>query len=150
MTEQPDPRFPGVPPEQIGDTLLLPDYCVEVAELLAATENHTDPTVRAIRKIVTQAAVALKAAHQTSGSAASHRVLPAPVSTSTAEPENRFEPFTKPKRKSSAAVLLMAEHGIEASDIRTWATATGIPVAGRGGLPLDLVQQYLAEAPRVA
>lgn len=39
--------------------VMLPDYIVELAELLAATENHKDPLVRATRKIVVQAAIAL-------------------------------------------------------------------------------------------
>lgn len=157
--------------------ILLPDYIVELAELLTATEGHRDPLVRATRKIVIQAAIALDQAQAASPAACREcgctdteacfptcswvepnlcsacsdtpqssgpdetASLPDARSTSTCGPEAP----TKQKRKSSAAVLLMTEHQVQAADVRTWATSRGIAVAGRGGLPVDLVQRYLTE-----
>lgn len=50
-----------------GETVRLRHYNVEIAELMEATEGHSDPDVRALRKRTVQALKALHAAHAAAG-----------------------------------------------------------------------------------
>jgi hypothetical protein len=130
--------------EFFGTDLSYASLTRGIGELLVATEAHPDPLVRATRKIVTQAAIALHqihAASRTSGSDATASVpLPPTGSISPSEPEPAPP---RHARASSPSVLLMRERGIEASQVRSWCAQNGIDYPQRGSLSLELVQAYL-------
>lgn len=111
MSSQPEPV--------VGETVMLPEYAVEVAELLAATEGHPDATVRAVRKILTQSAVALRAMVQTS------------------DPAVRTEP-------AGASLAAAPSAGSEptAAEYRRWAAANGHNVAPNGRVPAYIKELY--------
>jgi len=122
----------------------LPKYAVDIAHLLADTEGSPDPLVRAVRKIVTQSAIALQQAHvafQTSGS--DEPRFAQPLSDDETPPPSEPDHPAKRTRASSPAVELMRSRGIQASDVRAWCAQTGVPVSERGGISLDVVQAYV-------
>lgn len=131
------------PPEDFDAPVELPEYAIELGQLLADTEGHPDPLVRAIRKIVTQSAIALQqaSAPHTSGSDATATAQPSQAtdeSTSTPGPED-----PKTGRAPSSSVLLMQKHGITAAEVREWAARSDIEVAARGSISVDVIQHYL-------
>lgn len=113
---------------QAASTLVLPDYALQLAGLLADTEGHPDPLVRATRKIVTQAAVALLQAVK-----ASHSSDPDAKTTA---------PVLRPGTQSSVA----APSGSEptAAEYRSWALKNGHSVNTTGRVPGYIKDLYAA------
>lgn len=101
----------------VGETVMLPEYAVEIAELLAETEGSKDATVRAVRKMVVQGAVALRALTQS----------PADVAKTT---------------PASAPPAVPSGSEPTAADYRRWATVNGIPCAANGRVPQSVKDAY--------
>lgn len=119
----------------------LPGYAADAGALLAATEGHNDPLVRDVRKIAAQALKALAVAKQQYDrlQSSTERAIAA-VSTET-KPAVR-----KPsgKRDPLATTVLMQQHGTTPAQVREWAAAQGIEVAGRGNPSKAVIEQYIA------
>lgn len=101
----------------------LPDWALDVANLLADTEGHPDATVRSIRKIVTQAAVALRTA-----------------ATAAARPVDGVVPASGKTQQT----LRLEALGVSAGQVRAWAIAHGHTVATAGRLRSDILDAYEA------
>jgi hypothetical protein len=137
----------GIPADELpaivnGETYIpVPAYVAEMAGALAATEDHPDPLVRSIRKMAVQSILVLHQLSWGQEEEAEPEPDPDAAGWSFADEPPAEE---KPKRKTSATVELMAQHGITAAEVREWAAEHGASVSGRGALAIDLVQAYLA------
>lgn len=112
--------------EETDEPVQLPVYILDAAILLRDTEGHPAPQVRAIRKIVTQALVALSAS------------LPDPT------PVELVAPAVNGKRLSVAkqSQLLLRDLGVTAAQVRAWARESGVPCRSTGFVQLATVQAY--------
>lgn len=98
----------------VDEYVPVPDYIAKVAVLLAETEGHGDPLVRAVRKIAVQALTALDQL--------------APVAVAPSRPP--LDP--------------MPQHeGLEPKVVREWAKRAGIAVAPRGRLKASVIDAYI-------
>lgn len=128
-TLQPAPEeAPAMPTEPLS-------YVEQIITVMAATEGHPDPVVRAARKVVANALVAL------------NKTLRGEAPTSLAAVPALPEQATKLKaarvNNSGPLAARIAALGVTARDIRTWAVDCGIlDVPARGCLPARLVDAY--------
>lgn len=123
-----------------GSYFTLPGYAVDALMLLLDTEGHHDPLVRSLRKAAVQVLAGLEQVHAEAEARANYVPIeeafePAP-DPDAAEPE-------RAKRKTSASVELMQEHGVTAAEVREWAAREGRQASSRGSLALELVEAYL-------
>lgn len=150
--EDPMTRVEELTAAELEVTTILPDYAVDIAELLTETEGSNDATVRAVRKIVVQGAVALRAlvtaAPQISGPD-TNSADQVPTEPSSVPAPSGSEP-TKPPRSAPESLRLMRENGVTAAQVRLWARSVGRDVPNRGQLSVDLVHTYLTEHQDVA
>lgn len=113
----------------------LPDWAADLVVLLVDTERHEDPTVRTIRKIVTQAGLALLQASKTSGPAATTAAhTPDGGSTPPAGPEPSTRKGKKlPDRRTipGSPEARIAALGVDPKVIRDWAKGQGLKLAPR-------------------
>lgn len=137
-------------PDATSEPRELPLYAVLIAELLDDTEGHPDPLVRAVRKIVTQSALALKQAHeaasQTSGpdaTATAHPIEKTTESTSSSGSEGT----TSKTNGSAIAAARIRELGTTPAEIRAWALTAGVPCTPKGTVPGAVVDAYTAAHP---
>lgn len=150
-----DPHHQSTPQEstmattqsiEIGGREVAP-YILQLVELLAATEGHPDPLVRATRKTVTQSAIALQqaaaAAPQTSGSAATATAHSPSLDAGSISPAGPEAPRTNGTGAKNAAARIVAL-GTTSADIRSWATQNGIACTPKGIIPSRVVDAYAA------
>lgn len=98
-----------------------PDYVRQMADVMARSEGHPDPGVKAARKVVANAFVKL------------NKTLDAAEA-----------PKAKPTRKNNALGLTtrLAALGVAAKDVRAWAVDAGLDVPSRGILPARIVDAW--------
>jgi hypothetical protein len=99
----------------------LPAYIADMARVLLVTEDHPDPTVRAIRKIAVQAIAALD------------QLLAEEPEDEPDDPDAAGWSFTDPQPANLPP---------STRTIRAWARDNGLDVPERGPLSADVVQAY--------
>jgi WhiB family redox-sensing transcriptional regulator len=119
---------------------VLPDYALQLVSLLGETEGHADPLVRATRKIVTQAAVALDQALKASQSTT-------PVRPRAAQPSGTRRSNGAGAQSAAARIR---DLGTTPAAIRTWAAQNDVPCSPTGIVPARVVDAYAASLPDAA
>ncbi len=130
-----------VPPESVMPTPVPaqnPSYADQIVAVMAATEGHAHPDVRAARKVVANALVALDKALRGAAGGAATAPLP------SVRPTNQ--------RSRGAGVVALRDRiaalGVEPRDIRVWARASGHDVPSAGPVPGWVVDLYVAAHPQ--
>lgn len=123
-----------------------PDYIRQMADIMAITEGHPDPEVKAARKAVANAFVALNKKLQASPVTEGQRnaaVLEQELKA--VEKRGRRAPATprKPKVNNSHRLAeRITALGVTAAQLRSWATEQGLDVPSRGAVPGRIVDAY--------
>ena len=135
----------------------IPDHIADLAILIHQTENHDDPIVRTIRKLVVQAALALQAVTQPK--------KPLPTSAPDETPTDSHDETTAPPRRPTSSKPSAPPSGAEpsrphvhkgemsarkddAGDIREWAAAHDIDCSRVGPIPRRVRMLYEAAQKR--
>jgi WhiB family transcriptional regulator, redox-sensing transcriptional regulator len=105
-------------------------YVEQIIAVMAATEGHPDPAVRAARKVVANALVALNKTFLGSGKAVSPGLVVVP------------RPAASKRGGSRAQSDRIAALGTTSRGIREWAASRGIDVPARGVLSSDVIDSY--------
>lgn len=131
------PAMPTPPPTPAAPQ---PSYVDQIIAVMAATEGHTHPDVRAARKTVANALVALNKTLRTIGDDPTVTLAPTP------------KPAASGRSRGAGAQALkdrVAALGVTPRDVRTWAKANGheVPMAGLvPGWAVDLYEQAHPQA----
>lgn len=132
-----------------------PDYIRQMADIMATTENHPDPTVRAARKQVANAFVALDKTLRSTAvvEATAHRETLdaelAKVEKRGGKPGKRggARPRTDKVRQHAGdgvkkAAARLTDLGVTPAQVRTWAREHGHKVPSRGAVPGHIVDAF--------
>ena len=133
-----------------------PDYIRQMADVLATTEGHPDPAVKAARKHVANAFVTLNKTIQTLAEGQRNAAaLDAELRTVEKRGAKRggARPRTETvKLRAGDGVKRVASRlevlGVTAAQVRAWARENNIPVPTRGAVPGHIVDAYENTHPR--
>jgi hypothetical protein len=132
MTTEPEPDPIGIPQADVPAIVYLDlyypvaAYIADAALVLAGTENHEDPHVRAVRKIAVQAIAALDQL------------------ITVDEPEEDTDPDAAGWQITDPPAEAPATPAAKRAAIRRWAAENGIYVGDKGRIAQDVIDRYEA------
>jgi WhiB family redox-sensing transcriptional regulator len=142
-----DPPAPSDTPQEVAmptpQEPTQPSYVEQIIAVMAATEGHPDLTVRAARKVVANALVALnKALRDSETGAVPLAAVPTLAEVPPKSPAGKAHTRVSNSKRIGERI---AELGITAAEIRAWAVQQGMTdVPTRGALGERYVDAYVA------
>lgn len=138
-TEVPMPTITA--PER--DALEVTTYVADMAGVLSRTEGHPDKLVRDLRKLAVQAIQALSTATTpTNVSALTSRAASTPPGGASSPKAGADTPTVSRGAGARRSAERLAELGVTAADVRTWAAENGVDCAPNGIVPRAVVDAF--------